>query len=171
MINKKGQMKITFGLIFSIILIIVFISFAFFGIKKFVEIQCQMNAHALIEELENDVNKMWGSSSGNVSKNYSAPRCVIALCFEQQEEDSQDHNVYFVQESENAGMKRPVEWIGDVVEHLDWLEIRRQRGYGNYGLCFEPDRYKNIGIILSKDYTDVDVAISRPLGGNPNDPL
>jgi len=37
--EKRGQLKLSFGMIFSIILIIVFLGFAFFGIQKFMDYQ------------------------------------------------------------------------------------------------------------------------------------
>jgi uncharacterized protein (UPF0333 family) len=37
--NKKAQLKISFGMIFSIILVISFLAFGFFAIQKFLGIQ------------------------------------------------------------------------------------------------------------------------------------
>ncbi len=50
-------MKLSFGMIFSIILIIVFLSFAFYAIKIFLNMQTTMQVGKFVEELRNDVDK------------------------------------------------------------------------------------------------------------------
>ena len=159
--GSKAQMRISFGLIFSIILIIVFIAFAFFGIKHFLAAMNVGRATAFLDDVEYDINEMWRSSSGNIAKNYTAPKDVYGLCFEEKEEDSGENNVYFVYYNEQLG--GPIDRdVGEIIEHLNWEEITTQAGYGLYGLCFEPDRFHKIELVLSKDYTDIDVTISRP---------
>ena len=37
--KKNGQATISFGMVFSIIMIIIFISFAFYAIQKFLDLQ------------------------------------------------------------------------------------------------------------------------------------
>ena len=55
-IKKRGQMQMSFGMIFSIILIIVFISFAFYVIKKVLDAQRKAEIGLFIEKSNPDSN-------------------------------------------------------------------------------------------------------------------
>ena len=79
--ERKGQMNLSFGMMFSIILIIVFIAFAFFAIGKFLDIQKAAKTGQFIDALKTDVNRMWKSSQGSQQVNYSLPTSVDYLCF------------------------------------------------------------------------------------------
>jgi len=79
--EKSGQMNLSFGMIFSIILIIVFISFAFYAIGKFLDIQKSAKTGQFIQAIESDVDNMWKSSSGSQEMEYSLPTSVDYLCF------------------------------------------------------------------------------------------
>ena len=79
--NKKAQINLSFGMIFSIILIIVFIAFAFYAIGKFLNIQKAAKTSQFIEALKTDVDRMWKSSQGSQQVNYSLPGSVDYLCF------------------------------------------------------------------------------------------
>jgi hypothetical protein len=136
--NHRAQMQISFSLIFSIILIIVFIAFAFFGIKKFLEIQNSLKSETLMDELQKDIDDLWKSSSGLQKISYNVPKGTEAFCLEPQIPDSEDDNAYFI----------PSEYGGRVLEHIDWVKTIE----GTSGrLCFEP-RYGKITLTLEKDY-------------------
>jgi hypothetical protein len=62
--KKKAQMEISFGMIFSILLIVIFIAFAFFGIKKFLEVHNEILSKKFIDDVNADITKMWKSSRG-----------------------------------------------------------------------------------------------------------
>lgn len=79
--NKRGQINLSFGMIFSIILIIVFISFAFYAIGKFLDIQKAAKIGQFIQALELDVNQMWRSSQGSQAVEYSLPTSIDYVCF------------------------------------------------------------------------------------------
>jgi hypothetical protein len=79
--SKAGQMNLSFGMIFTIILIIVFIAFAFYAIGKFLNIQKAAKTAQFIDAFETDVNRMWKSSQGSQQINYSVPSSVDYLCF------------------------------------------------------------------------------------------
>jgi len=79
--RKRAQMKLSFGMIFSIILIIVFIVFAFFAIKKFLEIQDAIKIGQFIDKLQSDVDKIWRSNQGTQEQEYSLPSKIGAVCF------------------------------------------------------------------------------------------
>ncbi len=79
--SRAGQMNLSFGMIFSIILIVVFIVFAFYAIGKFLDIQKAAKTGQFIDALESDVNRMWTSSQGSQSLEYSLPTSVDYVCF------------------------------------------------------------------------------------------
>ena len=68
--STKAQMKISFGMIFSIILIIVFIAFAFYAIKKFLDIQETAQIETFVNKLQGNIDKMWRSSQGSEEIQY-----------------------------------------------------------------------------------------------------
>ena len=69
--QKKGQMKISFGMIFSIILIVVFIAVAVYAIIKFLDVQHTIQIESFKKDLQDDINDTWRSSgSGTYLKKY-----------------------------------------------------------------------------------------------------
>jgi len=78
---KRGQMKLSFGMIFSIFLIIIFIAFAVYGIIKFINLQQDLQIENFVLDLQNDVEKMWKAPKGSSEEVYSLPKKVISVCF------------------------------------------------------------------------------------------
>lgn len=74
-------MKLSFGMIFSIILIIVFISFAFYAIQKFLWIQDAVKVGQFVDGLKSDVNKMWNAQKGSDEFEYFLPKKIESVCF------------------------------------------------------------------------------------------
>ena len=78
--NKEGQMKLSFGMIFSIILIIIFIAFAFYAIQKFLGIQRSIQVGQFKDKLESDIDKMW-KGQGSKEVEYILPKKIKYVCF------------------------------------------------------------------------------------------
>jgi len=74
-------MKLSFGMIFSIILIIVFLVVAFFAIQKFMNLQKIIVSKQFIEDFQADVNQKWKSSQGSGIKTYNLHSSIISICF------------------------------------------------------------------------------------------
>lgn len=79
--KKKGQMKLSFGMIFSIILIIVFIAFAFYAISKFMAFQKELKYRTFTEDFQSSVDKMYASSQGSKELTFGLPRGTDKICF------------------------------------------------------------------------------------------
>lgn len=80
--RKEGQMQLSFGMIFSIILIIVFIAFAFYIIKILLQGQEETSVLLFKEGLQNDIDKMWrGSGSLTNPDGYRLPKKIEYACF------------------------------------------------------------------------------------------
>jgi hypothetical protein len=77
----KGQMKLSFGMIFSIILIIIFIAFAFIAIKKFLALGDMAQTAKFVDSLQNDVDRAWKGTQSSQEKEYFLPSKISYVCF------------------------------------------------------------------------------------------
>ncbi len=141
--KTKGQINLSFGMIFSIILIIAFIVFAFYAIKKFLDFQDTINIEKFKSDLQTDIDNLWRSSDGSQEVQYNLPRKINAVCFKNDEYE----NLYF----DSAKII-----LGEKVEHLDILATID----GEESACFENTNGK-VSMILKKDFGDILVTISR----------
>ena len=80
-VRKKAQMQISFGMIFSIILIIVFLAFAFYGIKTFMGIQNSAVIGKFFGEFQSDIDTAWRSTESSQEKEYFLPSKLNYVCF------------------------------------------------------------------------------------------
>jgi len=103
-------MKLSFGMIFSIFLIIIFIAFAVYAITKFINLQKTIQIESFTKNLQTDVDNMWKSPRGSQPETYSLPNKVEAVCFI----DNEFNNLMF-RSSEPIDRKNII--------HLDVLKI------------------------------------------------
>ena len=96
--KKRGQLKLSFGMIFSIILIIIFISFAFFAINKFLDVQNTIQVVRFADEFQSDIDKIWKGSQGSEEKKYFLPKKVVYVCFIDYSLDKKGENKNFYEE-------------------------------------------------------------------------
>ncbi|MDE1848919.1 MAG: hypothetical protein KGH55_02715 [Nanoarchaeota archaeon] len=85
--NRRGQIHLSLGMIFSIILIIFFIAFAFYAIKNFLGLQNTVNISQFYNNLQNDVSTAWHSESSSQKYSYNLPISVSQVCFTNQSND------------------------------------------------------------------------------------
>ena len=79
--TKRGQLNLSFGMIFSIILIIIFIIFAFYAIQKFLSWQNSAQIGKFKNDLQSDIDRIWQSSKGSQEKEYFLPTKIKYVCF------------------------------------------------------------------------------------------
>ena len=79
--QKRAQMELSFGMIFSIILIIAFITFAFYGIKMFLGVQKSAETGKFLNEFKADVDRVWKSAQSSERAEYFLPSVVSDVCF------------------------------------------------------------------------------------------
>jgi len=89
--GKNGQIKLSFGMIFSIILIIVFLAFAFYAIKTFLGIQDAAQTRKFINDLKSDIDRVWKSTESSEEKEYVLPSKIDYICFR----DDEYENLFF----------------------------------------------------------------------------
>jgi len=140
---KRGQMKMSFGMIFSIILIVIFIVIAFYAIQKFMSLQKNIQINQFADSLKSDVDKMWRGSQGSQEFKYSLPSKTKSVCFVKDEFEN-----LVIKDNEGASLLRTT------IEHID---IEKMLGSSNL-FCLEIENNK-ISLILKKEYgqTLVDV--------------
>ena len=81
LLNKKAQMQISFGMIFSIILIIFFLAFAFFGIRAFLGVQGSGETAKFLNDFQSDAEKVWKSAQSSENEEYTLPDERSFVCF------------------------------------------------------------------------------------------
>ena len=80
-IKKRGAMELSFGMIFSIFLIIVFLAFAIYGMSKFLGFQKAIQIGQFANNMQIDINKMWSGTEGFASEEYNLPEKIKEICF------------------------------------------------------------------------------------------
>ncbi len=141
--NKKAQMNLSFGMIFSIILIVVFIAFAFYGIGKFLEFQETIKIKQFLTDLQYDIDTVWRGSQASQPKEYSLPKKILEVCFR----DDTYENLYFKSD-------KFIE--GKLIDHIDTESLSVSGD-----LCFENTNNK-INLILRKEFGKTLVIIEKP---------
>lgn len=141
--KKKAQMKLSFGMIFSIILIIIFISFAFYAILKFLDLQDSVKIAQFGDDLQSDIDKMWRGAQGEREVDYSLPTKITSVCFK----DDEYGNMVFRSDKFIEGRK---------IEHIDFEKTLA----GEDSFCIENINGK-IKMILKKEYGDALVTIEN----------
>ena len=134
---EKGQLKLSFGMIFSIILIIIFISFAFYAIQKFLGMQRAIQVGQFIDDLQSDVDKLWKGVQGSQEVEYTLPKKIKRICFK----DDEYENMFFYPEGSFEGFNS-IE-----IKHIDIKKITKEKN----PFCIENTNGK-IKIIIKKDY-------------------
>jgi len=79
--GMKGQLKLSFGMIFSIIMIIIFLIFAFYGIKTFLRIQNTTQTGKFLNDIQSDIDRIWKSAESSETKEYNLPSKINYACF------------------------------------------------------------------------------------------
>lgn len=141
-IGDKAQLKLSFGMIFSIILIIFFIAFAFFGIKRFLEIQGVAQVEKFKSDLQEDVNKMWKSTQGSQEVEYDIQRNIEGVCFF----NSQNGNLFFIPDKHG-------------IEEIENIDINKIIGNSNQ-FCIQTNNGK-IAMTIKKNYGESLVIITK----------
>ena len=78
---ERGQMKLSFGMIFSIILIIIFLSFAFVAIKKFWGTGVALQIGQYRDNLQGDIDSVWNAPQASQEVGYKLPQQIEMVCF------------------------------------------------------------------------------------------
>lgn len=144
-LGKSGQMKMSFGMIFSIILVIVFLAFAFWGITKFLGVQQSASVGQFKNDFQEDVDQIYLGPQGQQEISYNLPNDIERVCFE---DDSY----------ENLRFEPRGEFSGDFIEHIDMEKTLEDSDNGR--ICFD-NVGGEISITLRKDFGENEVTLTR----------
>lgn len=139
----KGQMNISFGMIFSIILIIIFLAFGFYAITKFLDLQKSIQVEKFLSDLQSDIDQMWKSPQGSQTITYILPMNIISVCFK----TDKYQNLEFNSEKLIGGGN---------IENIDLANMTSQEN----PYCI-PNIKGKVSLILKKDYGETLVRITR----------
>ena len=79
--NKKGQIQISFGMIFSIIIVIATVAVGFYVINYFLDMSSCTKTSLFLDSLTNEVDKAWtGDKTQTVFKG-NLPSGITYVCF------------------------------------------------------------------------------------------
>lgn len=132
--GSKGALELSFGMIFSIILIIAFIAAAFYAITKFLEFQDTIKIEKFGTDLQADIDNLWKSAQGSYPREYNLPSKIQAVCFSNDEFE----NMQFISE-------RIIK--GKMISHIDIVSTLG----GKNSACFNNINGK-VSMTLKKDY-------------------
>jgi|SRR3989344_4212698 len=88
--SKRSEMQLSFGMIFSIILIVAFLAFGFYAIRGFLGVQDAAKIGQFRDKLQDDVNDAWRASQASQELTYTLPDKVKEICFIDEEQYGQN---------------------------------------------------------------------------------
>lgn len=169
--NKKGAMELSFGMIFSIILIIAFVTFTFFVVKKFLDFRDTSMIGKFGSEFQDNVNTIWrASSETGDTYEYFLPGDIQGVCIldtkpgarvTDQEIKNNIEIAFYGEENTFLYPNEKAHSLGSkTTEHLDIEKITAQSG-GENPYCI-PTKDGKVRIKISKaDISETKVVISR----------
>ncbi|MCK5624705.1 hypothetical protein KAI04_02595 [Candidatus Pacearchaeota archaeon] len=141
--DKRGQMKLSFGMIFSIFLIIIFIAFAIYAITKFLNLQKTIQLESFSKDLQTHVDAMWKSPKGSQEETYFLPNHIEAVCFTNDEFNNLMFRSSNYPDEEN-------------IKHIDLAKITSSED----PYCI-PNTDGKVKLTISKDFGEELVTITR----------
>ena len=78
---KRGSMEISFGMIFSVIIIIAIIGVAVYAITTFLQVGEAAELSLFHQSLEKSVDDIWSSASSSRLFIFSLPKTIESVCF------------------------------------------------------------------------------------------
>ena len=96
--GSKAQMKMSFGMIFSIILIIIFLAFAFYVIKTLIEGQEKDLVRLFANDLKKDVESAWKGTQSSQEITYTLSKKIEYTCFVDYSSEERGVNEEFYRE-------------------------------------------------------------------------
>lgn len=166
-LGNRGQMKISFGMIFSIILIILFLGFAIYGIMKFLEISECAKIGKSVDGLRGDVDKMWKASQGSQEVVYNFPLDIEYVCFVDYESEGIGRNSEKFREMKRYYFGEPenLEFYPEKESHcLDSIEIEHidiERITSKENPYCIPNENGKVSMILKKNFSENLVVVTR----------
>jgi hypothetical protein len=146
-----GQTQLSFSMIFSVILIIVFIAFAVYGITKFLCVNKVAQVESFKRDFQINIDNMWKSTQGSQAVDYSIPKQIKQVCFA----NGEFENMYFIASNSNCGFS-----TGDVLKNVDIAKTIASSTSRPKKLCIDTSDGK-ISMTIKKAYNEDLVTITK----------
>ncbi|MDP3992585.1 MAG: hypothetical protein Q8P79_03720 [Nanoarchaeota archaeon] len=162
---KRGQMQISFGMIFSIILIVAFLGFAFYAIKIFLGFQNDAKAGKFLDDIQSDIDRIWRSSQSSEPQEYVVPSYADFVCFIDFSSDERGENDAFYLELKRADYGNenlafyPVKFTGFESKEINHIDIGETTAEEN-PLCIKTSNGR-VSLTLKKDFGEALVTITK----------
>ena len=146
--KRRGQMKLSFGMIFSILLIIFFIAFAFFAVNGIVGFNETAKLEKFVDDFGKDVRKTWRSAGSSLdSHSYSLPANVEKVCLVNPSDNDGENLEIHVSDGAFPDKRK--------IDYLDLSDVS-----GGDGKCFEPVG-RRLKLTLEKDFGQNSVKVEE----------
>jgi hypothetical protein len=157
--QNRSAMELSFGMIFSIILIISFLAFAIYAILTFIKTSDTAKIASFRKDFQEDIDKMWRATQGSQKVSYSLPGKINEVCIVR----NYGVNLLFY----------PLNSIGDIgplnLSHINLTtavkagrqgyKVRNIDGENRYMVCFNNTRDK-VSMVIKKNFGENLVNIS-----------
>lgn len=143
----------SFGMIFAIILIILFVAFAIYGINKFIEVQRLAQISKLKSDLQYDINQMYLSTQGTQKETYYPPKGIKQACFQlnrQNPKTGKPEIMYFMPEGKYEGYMPENVNIQKTTLGLPSRKLCIDVINGKISLIIKKDWNDNMGVTITK---------------------
>jgi len=164
--QARGQMRLSFGMIFSIILIIVFLAFTFYAIQKFLYLGDTISVGKFSDDLQKDVGKLWKRSQGSQEREYFLPKKIEKVCFIDFSKSKKGVYENFYEEFEKISDDKNLFFYPIGSAELNSVKINHIHFGESNPDCFE-NKDGKVKIFLQKNFGDTNVLIaSSNIGAN-----
>ncbi|MFW5846930.1 MAG: hypothetical protein ACOCUU_02100 [Nanoarchaeota archaeon] len=156
--SKHSQVKLSFGMIFSIILIVIFLVVGFYVITKFLDLQKDIQIKQFTTNLQEDVNDIWRGHQGSQERTYSLASGIKAVCFVNFSDSSKGDNSDIFSELEmyanpedNLVFYPPEKAAGQISRTIENINLNKITSSEN-PFCIENSKGKiELKIVMSHD--------------------
>jgi hypothetical protein len=163
---RLGQMKLSFGMIFSIILMILFVAFAFYAIDKFLSMSDAVKIGKFSDSLQSDIDKIWKAPQASQKFEYDLPKKIKKICLIDYSSGNKGGNSDIYEELEHmyyenenlffypVGSSEGIDVL--VLKHINLEKITETKN----PFCIESSKGK-VELTLKKNYDEILVRIEK----------
>lgn len=160
--NKRGQLQLSFGMIFSIIIIIATIGVAFYVISNFLHLARCVDSAKLYTSLDERIDRAWKAPITNEMYSIAVPSGVEKICFGNIREMNRDIYEkeyeslrYYTNQKANIFIYPTNKACGNSLVYYN-LEKTKIEGF----FCIDADNGK-VNIKINKEFDDTLVTLTK----------
>jgi hypothetical protein len=167
--ERKGAIQLSFGMIFSVIMIIAIVAITGYVISYFVNLGKATNVGLFYDRLQDEVNVVWNSAISSKTLSFNVPSEIKSVCFgdlnarnyDSRYREEYEHLRRFSSnfEKENKNMflyptQEAGEFAFNKLEHVDFSDL------GEEFTCFDV-KNGEVKIGFEKENYDLEVRVNR----------